>query len=157
MAIFSVCRYFNFNFPGRSLKPLDIEVMKRLGSRVNLIPVIAKADTLTPADLSNFKRRVCIVFLFVCCFECVRRTVGNNDFQLLILTLACRFLRLSLLRTFVCTRAPLRAKTSRAPNVMSTLWYVTLPGLFAFSPSDPFLIKIPHHTGRHALRHYRLD
>jgi len=30
-----------------SLKPLDIEIMKRLGTRVNLISVIAKADTLT--------------------------------------------------------------------------------------------------------------
>lgn len=41
-----------------SLSPLDIEVMKRLGSRVNLIPVIAKADTLTPNDLAAFKKRV---------------------------------------------------------------------------------------------------
>jgi septin family protein len=41
-----------------SLKPLDIEIMKRLGSRVNLIPVIAKADTLTPADLKKFKDNV---------------------------------------------------------------------------------------------------
>lgn len=40
------------------LKPLDIEIMKRLGSRVNLIPVIAKADTLTPNDLAQFKQRV---------------------------------------------------------------------------------------------------
>lgn len=32
--------------------------MKRLGSRVNLIPVIAKADTLTPNDLAQFKQRV---------------------------------------------------------------------------------------------------
>ena len=40
------------------LKPLDIEVMKRLGTRVNLIPVIAKADTLTQNDLMVFKRRV---------------------------------------------------------------------------------------------------
>lgn len=40
------------------LRPLDIEVMKRLGSRVNLIPVIAKADTLTPADLAKFKQNV---------------------------------------------------------------------------------------------------
>jgi hypothetical protein len=29
--------------------------MKRLGSRVNLIPVIAKADTMIPEDLENFK------------------------------------------------------------------------------------------------------
>jgi septin family protein len=41
-----------------SLKSLDIEMMKRLGSRVNLIPVIAKADTLTPSDLQKFKENV---------------------------------------------------------------------------------------------------
>ena len=40
------------------LKPLDIEIMKRLGTRVNLIPVIAKADTLTQSDLAVFKQRV---------------------------------------------------------------------------------------------------
>ena len=43
----------------RRLKPLDIEIMKRLGTRVNLIPVIAKADTLTQNDLYTFKQRVC--------------------------------------------------------------------------------------------------
>ena len=32
--------------------------MKQLGSRVNLIPVISKADTITPADLAEFKNRV---------------------------------------------------------------------------------------------------
>lgn len=32
--------------------------MKRLGTRVNLIPVIAKADTLTQTDLALFKKRV---------------------------------------------------------------------------------------------------
>ena len=40
------------------VKPLDVEIMKRLGTRVNLIPVIAKADTMTPEDLDNFKIRV---------------------------------------------------------------------------------------------------
>ena len=40
------------------LKPLDIEIMKRLGTRVNLIPVVAKADTLTQNDLFVFKQRV---------------------------------------------------------------------------------------------------
>lgn len=40
------------------LTPLDIEMMKRLGSRVNLIPVIAKADTLTPINLDKFKQNV---------------------------------------------------------------------------------------------------
>ena len=37
--------------------------MKRLGTRVNLIPVIAKADTLTQSDLVTFKQRVCYFFL----------------------------------------------------------------------------------------------
>jgi len=37
--------------------------MRRLGTRVNLIPVIAKADTLTQADLQVFKQRVLV---FVC-------------------------------------------------------------------------------------------
>lgn len=32
--------------------------MKRLGTRVNLIPIVSKADTLTPHDLAQFKQRV---------------------------------------------------------------------------------------------------
>jgi cell division control protein 12 len=32
--------------------------MKRLSSRVNLIPVVAKADTLSHADLAKYKERV---------------------------------------------------------------------------------------------------
>jgi len=51
------CLYF-IRPTGHTLKPLDIEVMKRLSSRVNLIPVVAKADTLSPADLVRFKRRI---------------------------------------------------------------------------------------------------
>ncbi|OAV92700.1 hypothetical protein PTTG_02503 [Puccinia triticina 1-1 BBBD Race 1] len=51
------CLYF-IRPTGHTLKPLDIETMKRLGSRVNLIPVVAKADTLTPQDLERFKQRI---------------------------------------------------------------------------------------------------
>lgn len=51
------CLYF-IRPTGHTLRPLDIEVMKRLGSRVNLIPVIAKADTLSPSDLLKFKERI---------------------------------------------------------------------------------------------------
>jgi len=43
---------------GHSLKPLDIEVMKKLHQKVNLIPVIAKADTVTDDDLDNYKKRI---------------------------------------------------------------------------------------------------
>ncbi|KAI8075337.1 Septin-domain-containing protein [Gilbertella persicaria] len=51
------CLYF-VKPTGHTLSPLDVEVMKRLGSRVNLIPVIAKADTLTPSDLAKFKQNI---------------------------------------------------------------------------------------------------
>lgn len=60
------CLYF-IRPSGHTLKPLDIEVMKRLGTRVNLIPVIAKADTMTPTDLHKFKKRVS-PFFFVSVF-----------------------------------------------------------------------------------------
>lgn len=51
------CLYF-IRPTGHSLKPLDIEIMKRLSTRVNLIPVIAKSDTLSPAELDTFKSRI---------------------------------------------------------------------------------------------------
>lgn len=51
------CLYF-LRPTGHTLKPLDIECMKKLGSRVNLIPVIAKADTLAPKDMQKFKQRI---------------------------------------------------------------------------------------------------
>lgn len=42
----------------RSLRPIDIEFMSRLHTRVNLIPVIAKADTMTDEEIADFKTRV---------------------------------------------------------------------------------------------------
>lgn len=43
---------------GHGLKPLDIETMKRISTRANLIPVIAKSDTLSAAELQTFKLRI---------------------------------------------------------------------------------------------------
>eukprot|EP00126_Sphaerothecum_destruens_P013238 Sdes_comp22653_c0_seq1m21076 len=43
---------------GHCLKPLDIEFMKRLQNRVNIVPVIAKADTLTVLERAAFKQRI---------------------------------------------------------------------------------------------------
>ncbi|ORZ31154.1 Septin-type guanine nucleotide-binding (G) domain-containing protein [Catenaria anguillulae PL171] len=43
---------------GHSLRELDIELMKRLSARVNIIPCIAKSDTMTPRELIEFKKRV---------------------------------------------------------------------------------------------------
>ncbi|KWU45758.1 putative cell division control protein CDC3 [Rhodotorula sp. JG-1b] len=51
------CLYF-IEPTGHSLKPLDIEFMRRLHQRVNLIPVVAKADTLTDEEVVQFKARI---------------------------------------------------------------------------------------------------
>ncbi|XP_055118867.1 uncharacterized protein [Symphalangus syndactylus] len=40
-----------------SLTPLDIEFMKCLHEKVNIIPLIAKADTLTPEECQQFKKQ----------------------------------------------------------------------------------------------------
>jgi cell division control protein 11 len=41
-----------------SLREMDIELMRRLSPRVNVIPVIGKADSLTPSELRGFRKRV---------------------------------------------------------------------------------------------------
>lgn len=51
------CVYF-IQPTGHSLKPIDVEIMRRLHNKVNLIPVIAKSDTLTDDEIDAFKRRV---------------------------------------------------------------------------------------------------
>lgn len=40
---------------GRALKPLDIFCLKQLHGKVNIIPIIAKADSLSKEDLQGFK------------------------------------------------------------------------------------------------------
>ncbi|XP_035911880.1 septin-7 isoform X8 [Anopheles stephensi] len=52
-----VCLYF-IAPSGHGLKPLDIEFMQRLCDKVNIIPVIAKADTLTPEEITLFKKQI---------------------------------------------------------------------------------------------------
>merc|ERR1711884_483684 len=51
------CLYF-IAPSGHGLKPLDVEFMKRLHDKVNVIPVIAKADTMTPEEVAHFKRQI---------------------------------------------------------------------------------------------------
>jgi len=52
-----VCLYF-IQPSGHGLKPLDIEFMKRLHDKVNVIPILAKADTMTPDECTHFKKQV---------------------------------------------------------------------------------------------------
>ena len=51
------CLYF-INPTGHSLRPIDIIVMKKLSEVVNVVPVIAKADSLTMEERDAFKEKV---------------------------------------------------------------------------------------------------
>ncbi|XP_048185504.1 septin-14 [Perognathus longimembris pacificus] len=52
-----VCLYF-ISPTGHSLKSLDLLTMKSIDSKVNIIPLIAKADTISKSDLQKFKSRI---------------------------------------------------------------------------------------------------
>nr|XP_028583845.1 septin-10 isoform X5 [Podarcis muralis]XP_028583846.1 septin-10 isoform X5 [Podarcis muralis]XP_028583847.1 septin-10 isoform X5 [Podarcis muralis]XP_028583849.1 septin-10 isoform X5 [Podarcis muralis] len=49
-----VCLYF-ISPTGHSLKTLDLVTMKNLSRKVNIIPLIAKADTISKTELQQFK------------------------------------------------------------------------------------------------------
>ncbi|XP_060757119.1 neuronal-specific septin-3 isoform X3 [Neoarius graeffei] len=49
------CIYF-LPATGHRLRPIDVEFMKRLGKIVSIVPVIAKADTLTMDERLEFKQ-----------------------------------------------------------------------------------------------------
>lgn len=40
------------------LRQIDLEVLKRLHRKVNVVPVIAKADTLTTYEVKKLKERI---------------------------------------------------------------------------------------------------
>lgn len=59
------CLYFIYP-SGHSLKQIDIDCMLNLHDKVNIIPIIAKADTLTPDECTQFKKNVsCFVFCII--------------------------------------------------------------------------------------------
>ena len=43
---------------GHGLKPLDLEVMGKLSTKVNIVPIIAKSDSLTKAEIMTLKARI---------------------------------------------------------------------------------------------------
>jgi septin 6/8/11 len=52
-----VCLYF-ISPTGHSLKALDLVTMKHLDSKVNIIPIIAKSDTISKNELQRFKQNI---------------------------------------------------------------------------------------------------
>ncbi|XP_067627229.1 protein peanut [Eurosta solidaginis] len=51
------CLYF-IAPSGHGLRPLDIACMQSLSDKVNLVPIIAKADTMTPDEVHLFKKQI---------------------------------------------------------------------------------------------------
>lgn len=80
------CLYF-IEPTGHSLKRVDVEFMKRLHSKVNVIPVIAKADTMTDDEIIAFKKRILadIAFHNIRIYEACRyekddeETIAENE------------------------------------------------------------------------------
>ncbi|XP_051514227.1 septin-8-B isoform X1 [Myxocyprinus asiaticus] len=52
-----MCLYF-IAPTGHTLKSLDLVTMKKLDSKVNIIPIIAKADTISKSELQKFKIKI---------------------------------------------------------------------------------------------------
>jgi septin family protein len=42
----------------KGLRPIDVEAMRKLGELVNILPVIARADSLTKSELNQLKEQV---------------------------------------------------------------------------------------------------
>uniref|UniRef100_A0AAY4A3K7 Septin-type G domain-containing protein n=1 Tax=Denticeps clupeoides TaxID=299321 RepID=A0AAY4A3K7_9TELE len=51
------CLYFISPY-GHGLRPLDIEFMMALHEKVNIVPVLAKADSLTPSEIRKKKMKI---------------------------------------------------------------------------------------------------
>ena len=62
------CLYFIPPY-GHGLRQIDLEFLKRLQYKVNLIPVIAKADTLTAEEVRKLK-------------ENINREIEENDIEI---------------------------------------------------------------------------
>ncbi|KAH3681455.1 hypothetical protein WICPIJ_007612 [Wickerhamomyces pijperi] len=71
------CLYF-IEPTGHSLKPLDIEFFLQVHKKVNIIPVIAKSDTLTESEILEFKQRI-LADLKLNNIEIFQPTVYDND------------------------------------------------------------------------------
>jgi septin 3/9/12 len=63
------CCLFFISPTGHALKPIDIVVLKKLSEVVNVVPVIAKSDSLTIEERQTFKQRVNI---------CLKRKSPNS-------------------------------------------------------------------------------
>ena len=61
--VLSMCLSQSIQLDFFRLKPIDIKFMRSLHDKVNIVPVIAKADTLTKTEIRSLKARVSILNL----------------------------------------------------------------------------------------------
>lgn len=52
------CCFYFISPHSNGLRPLDIDFMKQLHHKVNIVPLLAKADTLTPSEISAKKIQI---------------------------------------------------------------------------------------------------
>ncbi|XP_071945303.1 septin-2B-like [Antedon mediterranea] len=52
------CCFYFISPTGHGLKPLDVEFMRALHNKVNIVPVIAKSDTLTKREIQMLKAKI---------------------------------------------------------------------------------------------------
>lgn len=52
-----VCLYF-LTPTGHSLKAIDLNTMKALDRKCNIVPIVAKSDTIGKCELADFKKRI---------------------------------------------------------------------------------------------------
>ena len=55
----------NNNNNNNRLQQLDVEFMKRIHNKVNIVPIIAKADTLTAQELERLKIKVVVMMMMM--------------------------------------------------------------------------------------------
>ena len=61
---------------------MDIQFMRRLHDKVNIVPVIAKADTLTPKEIKKLKERVRLKYFI---FKIYVKVVNKRNY-------ACKYI-----------------------------------------------------------------
>ncbi|XP_065054959.1 septin-1-like [Rhopilema esculentum] len=52
------CCFYFVSPSGHGLKPIDVKFMKMLHEKVNIVPVIGKADSLTKTEIGKLKKKV---------------------------------------------------------------------------------------------------
>ena len=91
-----------------ALREMDIELMRKLSSRVNVIPVIGRSDSLTPSELKTFKKRV---------MEDIEQSVGSASDNLSSSHLETELTRSHLFLRLIPTATRSRSSTSRTSSV----------------------------------------